>query len=194
MLTKEQNKIICSVGPGTSTGKLFRSIWLPALQSAQLSKNAGPPMRLKLLGEELVAFRDGNGQVGIVQSQCAHRLAPLFFGRVELQGIRCSYHGWLYDTSGQCLEIPSQPTSNVCKSVKIREQNPVQRLGQPEDCAALVCFLASTHSGFINGATIPIDGGRREYALRPVGHAAGSLRPDSENKDSHIIKLQGIST
>lgn len=77
---------------------------------------------------------------------------------------------------------------------QIREQNPVQRLGQPEDCAALVCFLASTHSGFINGATIPIDGGRREYALRPVGHAAGSIRPDSENKDSLINKIQGIST
>jgi phenylpropionate dioxygenase-like ring-hydroxylating dioxygenase large terminal subunit len=127
MLTKEQNQIICSVGPGTSTGKLFRSIWLPALQSAQLSKHAGPPVRLKLLGEELVAFRDGNGQVGIVQSQCAHRLAPLFFGRVEQQGIRCSYHGWLYDTSGQCLEIPSQPTSNVCKSVKIKAYQTIEK-------------------------------------------------------------------
>src|SRR5690606_34726959 len=113
------NQLLCSVGPGTATGRLFRSMWLPALLSSQLPQRAGPPVRLKLLGEELVAFRDGEGRVGIVQSQCAHRLAPLHLGRVEAQGIRCPYHGWLYDVSGQCLEIPSEPSSNVSRNMKI---------------------------------------------------------------------------
>ncbi len=120
MLSKENNLLLCSVGPGTPTGQLFRSMWLPAMLSSQLPDRAGPPVRLKLLGEELVAFRDGEGRVGIVQSQCAHRLAPLFLGRVEQQGIRCPYHGWLYDSTGQCLEIPSEPSGSVCRNMKIK--------------------------------------------------------------------------
>lgn len=120
MLTKENNQLLCSIGPGTPAGQMFRSIWLPALPSAQLPKNGGPPVRLKLLGEELVAFRDGEGQVGIVQSQCAHRLAPLYFGKVEAKGIRCPYHGWLYDKSGQCQQIPSDPSGKICKNMKIK--------------------------------------------------------------------------
>jgi nitrite reductase/ring-hydroxylating ferredoxin subunit len=100
---------------------MFRSIWLPALLSSQLPSPKAAPVRLKLLGEELVAFRDGSGQVGIVQSQCAHRLAPLFYGKVEQRGLRCSYHGWLYDTKGQCLEIPSDPTNaTLCRKMKLR--------------------------------------------------------------------------
>jgi phthalate 4,5-dioxygenase oxygenase subunit len=120
MLTKENNQILCSVGPGTPVGQLFRSLWLPALLSSQLPRPACPPVRIKLLGEELIAFRDGSGQVGITQSQCAHRLAPLFFGKVEQHGIRCAYHGWLYGRDGQCIEIPSEPNSNVCKNMKLK--------------------------------------------------------------------------
>ncbi len=121
MLTKKNNQLICSVGPGTPTGALFRSVWLPALLSSQLPGPACPPVRLKLLGEELIAFRDGNGQIGIVQAQCAHRLAPLYYGKVEKEGIRCSYHGFLYDHTGQCIEIPSEGgKSPLCKNVKLR--------------------------------------------------------------------------
>lgn len=127
MLSKENNLLLCSVGPGTAAGELFRSIWLPAILSSQLPKHSSPPVRLKLLGEELVAFRDGAGKVGIVQSKCAHRLAPLFFGRVEEQGIRCPYHGWLYDTGGQCIEIPSEPTGTVCKNMSIRAYQTIEK-------------------------------------------------------------------
>jgi phthalate 4,5-dioxygenase oxygenase subunit len=120
MFTQENNRILCSVGAGTPVGELFRSIWLPAIPSSQLPAPNGPPMRLKLLGEELVAFRDGTGQVGIVQANCAHRLAPLFFGKVEEAGIRCSYHGWLFDRGGHCLEIPSDPKGTVCRNMKLK--------------------------------------------------------------------------
>lgn len=127
MLSKENNLLLCSVGPGTPTGQLFRGIWLPALLSAQLSRSPATPVRLKLLGEELVAFRDGEGKVGIVQSQCAHRLAPLYFGRVEANGIRCPYHGWLYDHTGQCREIPSEPSGTVCKNMTIKGYRTVEK-------------------------------------------------------------------
>jgi phenylpropionate dioxygenase-like ring-hydroxylating dioxygenase large terminal subunit len=120
MLTPENNRILCGVGAGTPVGQLFRSLWLPALHSKQLPEPGGAPVRLRLLGEDLIAFRDGSGQVGITQSQCAHRLAPLFFGKVEEHGIRCAYHGWVFDRSGQCLEIPSDPAGKVCRNMKIK--------------------------------------------------------------------------
>lgn len=119
MLSQEKNQLLCSVGPGTPGGQLFRSIWLPALLSSQLPQPGGPPVRLKILGEELVAIRDGRGRVGIMQSRCAHRGAPLFFGRVEEEGIRCAYHGWLYDTQGQCLDMPSESNKNLCRNAKV---------------------------------------------------------------------------
>jgi len=78
-----------------------------------------PPVRLKLLGEELVAFRDGTGAVGIVQSRCAHRLAPLFFGRVEERGLRCAYHGWVFDPAGQCISIPAISNPDLWARMRI---------------------------------------------------------------------------
>lgn len=121
MLSKENNQLLCSVGPGTPAGEMFRSIWLPALLASQLPRPGCSPVRLKLLGEELVAFRAGNGEVGIVQARCAHRLAPLYYGKVENEGIRCAYHGWLFDGQGRCLEIPSEGgASPVCKNVGLR--------------------------------------------------------------------------
>lgn len=118
--------VLSDVGPGTKVGELFRSVWLPALLSAQLPKPRCAPVRLKLLDEELVAFRNGSGQVGIVQANCAHRLAPLFYGRVEEQGIRCAYHGWLYDRSGQCLEMQNEADKAVCSKVRIKSYTAVE--------------------------------------------------------------------
>lgn len=112
--------VLARVGPGSKVGALFRSVWLPALLSSQLPQAGGTPVRLKLLDEELVAFRNGKGEVGIVQANCAHRLAPLFYGKVEQEGIRCSYHGWLYDNTGQCLDMKNESTKSVCSRVKIK--------------------------------------------------------------------------
>lgn len=119
MLTKENNERLCRVGAGTPGNELFRSLWLPALLSSQLPVGSRTPVRLKLLGEDLIAFRDGSEQVGITQAHCLHRGAPLFFGKVEEQGIRCSYHGWLYARSGQCLELPSENNSSLCQKMRL---------------------------------------------------------------------------
>lgn len=106
MLNKETNELLCRVGPRTPMGNLFRRFWLPAVMSNELRKD-GAPLRLRILGEDLLAFRDSNGQVGIVEAYCSHRGAPLFFGRNEQCGIRCAYHGWKFNVGGECLQIPN---------------------------------------------------------------------------------------
>jgi phenylpropionate dioxygenase-like ring-hydroxylating dioxygenase large terminal subunit len=100
-------------------GTLMRRYWIPALFSHQLAEPDGPPVRVKLLGEELVAFRDTTGQVALIEEHCAHRGASLFFGRNEECGLRCVYHGWKYDVTGQCVDMPSEPIDSDFKR-KIR--------------------------------------------------------------------------
>jgi phthalate 4,5-dioxygenase oxygenase subunit len=108
-ITKEMNERLTLVGPGTPMGEVFRRYWLPACLSEELPERDGPPIRLRLLGEDLVGFRDSAGDIGVVDAYCAHRKAPLFFGRNEECGLRCVYHGWKYDTTGACVDMPSEP-------------------------------------------------------------------------------------
>jgi phenylpropionate dioxygenase-like ring-hydroxylating dioxygenase large terminal subunit len=100
-------RILTAVGPGTPMGNLFRRFWLPALLSEELPKADCPPIRIRILCEDLVAFRDSNGRIGIVDAYCPHRRAPLFFGRNEQCGLRCVYHGWKFDVNGECVDIPN---------------------------------------------------------------------------------------
>lgn len=109
MLRTDANETLSRVGKGTRMGELFRRFWLPALLTSEVAKPDCPPVRLKILGEDLVAFRDTRGRVGIVQAYCSHRLASLFFGRNEECGLRCIYHGWKFDVDGACLETPNVP-------------------------------------------------------------------------------------
>lgn len=90
-------------------GEVFRRYWIPAALSEELPEPDGAPIRVRLLGEDLVAFRDSSGEVGLVDAYCAHRKAPLFYGRNEECGLRCAYHGWKYDTQGNCVDMPSEP-------------------------------------------------------------------------------------
>lgn len=103
---RENSEIITRVGRGTPMGEALRRFWLPAFLSAEVLSD-GPPLRLRILGEDLVAFRDTTGRVGIVDAFCPHKRAPLFFGRNEKCGLRCVYHGWKFDVHGQCLDIPN---------------------------------------------------------------------------------------
>src|ERR687886_2685256 len=120
MLSRKDNEYITRVGPGTPGGKLFRRYWMPALLAEELPKNDCPPVRVKLLSERLVAFRDSRGRYGLVDEFCAHRGVSLWFARNEDCGLRCSYHGWKYDVTGQCVEVPSEPeASNFARKVKL---------------------------------------------------------------------------
>ena len=109
MLKKEDNDLLTRVGPGTPMGELFRRFWLPAALSEELRWPGGTPVRLRILGEDLLGFRDDAGELGIVSAYCSHRQAPLFFGRNENCALQCPYHGWRFDTKGNCIETPNAP-------------------------------------------------------------------------------------
>ncbi|PYN41532.1 MAG: hypothetical protein DME00_31580, partial [Candidatus Rokuibacteriota bacterium] len=119
MLSREDNELLCKVGPGTPTGALLRQYWIPALMSSELPERDGAPVRVRLLGENLIAFRVTSGKIGLIQNHCPHRGASLFFGRNEEEGLRCVYHGWKYSCEGHCVDMPSEPEESNFKS-KIR--------------------------------------------------------------------------
>ena len=130
MLTHERNKLLTETGPATPTGNLFRRYWIPVLLSREVAEPGGEPVRVKLLSESLLAFRDSNGTLGLIDEFCAHRRVSLWFGRNEEGGIRCPYHGWKYDVSGQCTEIPSEPkASGLCQKISLTSYPCVERGG-----------------------------------------------------------------
>ena len=108
-ITQELNKRLTEVGPGTPMGEVLRRYWIPACLSEEIPVADGAPVRVRLLGEDLVAFRDSANEIGLVEAYCAHRRAPLFYGRNEECGLRCVYHGWKFDTQGACVDMPSEP-------------------------------------------------------------------------------------
>ena len=109
MLTVEENELITKVGPGTPMGNLMREHWMPAFMTSELDMPDGSPLRIRLLGENLIAFRSTSGKIGLLAHNCPHRGASLYFGRNEGEGIRCIYHGWKFDVDGRCLDMPAEP-------------------------------------------------------------------------------------
>ncbi|HEX7891091.1 MAG TPA: Rieske 2Fe-2S domain-containing protein [Ramlibacter sp.] len=123
------SEMMTRVGPGTVMGDLMRRYWLPALASGEL-KPDGDPVRLMLLGEKLIAFRDSSGRVGVMDHRCPHRCASLFFGRNEHDGMRCVYHGWKFDVDGNCLDMPNVQNGDELKAkVKARAYKSAERAG-----------------------------------------------------------------
>jgi phenylpropionate dioxygenase-like ring-hydroxylating dioxygenase large terminal subunit len=120
MLKQELNELLTRTGPGTEMGELFRRYWIPALLAEELPEDGCPPVRVKLLSERMIAFRDSAGRYGLIDEFCAHRGVSLWFGNNETGGLRCAYHGWKYDVTGQCVEVPSEPAnSGFCAKVKL---------------------------------------------------------------------------
>ncbi len=109
MLSKEENEILTRVGPGTPMGEVLRRYWMPALLSWELPEPDCPPVRVRLLGEDLIAFKDTRGRIGLLDEFCAHRSTSLWLGRNEENGLRCVWHGWKYDVTGQCVEQLNEP-------------------------------------------------------------------------------------
>jgi phthalate 4,5-dioxygenase len=129
MLKQEDNELITRVGPGTPMGSLMREYWLPAMLSSELPQPDSDPLRVLLLGEQLIGFRDSNGKVGLIHNHCPHRGASLFFGRNEEAGIRCVYHGWKFDTEGHCIDMPNEPAESDFKSKVKAVAYPCQERG-----------------------------------------------------------------
>src|SRR5258707_3631901 len=121
MLRTEINELLTQSGPGTPMGQFFRRYWQPALLAEELPGDNCPPVRVKLLSERLIAFRDSTGRYGLMDEFCAHRGVSLWFARNEECGLRCPYHGWKYDVSGQCIDVPSEPeASGFAHKIKLK--------------------------------------------------------------------------
>src|SRR5450755_659110 len=150
MTSAADNKLMTQIGPGTPAGELLRQYWQPAALSEQL-ESARPIVPLTLLGEELVLFREANGRLGLMDRRCPHRGADLCYGRLEHGGLRCAFHGWLFDATGQCLETPAEPKeSQLCKGIKQRAYPVVEKSGilwawlgegEPPAFAEIDCFV-----------------------------------------------------
>jgi phthalate 4,5-dioxygenase oxygenase subunit len=160
MLTYEQNELVTRTGPATPMGKFLRRYWIPILLAEELPKNECPPVRVKLLSERLLAWRDSRGRYALIDEFCAHRGVSLWFGRNEEDGLRCPYHGWKYDYTGQCVEVPSEPPeSGFCQRIKLKSYPLVESggilwayMGPPEAEPKLPAFewteVPATHRYF----------------------------------------------
>ncbi|MGZ8345569.1 MAG: Rieske 2Fe-2S domain-containing protein [Allosphingosinicella sp.] len=133
-MREEQNRLLTEIGPGTPAGRLFRQYWQPVALLAELERRN--PLPVGILGEKLCLFRDGSGNTGLIDDRCAHRGTSLSAGdphiqasgRIDRRGLRCCYHGWLYDTTGQCLDQPAEPDGGFAHKIKISAY-PIQHFG-----------------------------------------------------------------
>ncbi|GAA4499420.1 aromatic ring-hydroxylating dioxygenase subunit alpha [Gluconacetobacter tumulicola] len=151
MLSAAQNDLITRITPGKPAGNLLRRYWQPAALAVEL-EGARPIRPVRLLGQDLVLFRDEAGQLGLLDRDCPHRNADLAFGRLEDGGLRCPFHGWLFDRNGHCLQTPAEPKgSRLCKNIRQKSYPVVERSGiifaylgegEPPEFPALDCFLA----------------------------------------------------
>jgi phenylpropionate dioxygenase-like ring-hydroxylating dioxygenase large terminal subunit len=129
MLRSDENDYVTRVGPGTPMGELMRQYWVPAMLSSELPRPDCPPVRVMLLGEKLIGFRDTQGHVGLLDNFCPHRGASLFFGRSDECGLRCVYHGWKFDVEGRCVDMPSEPPDSTFKNKVRARAYPCQERG-----------------------------------------------------------------
>ncbi len=156
MFTTEDNELLTRSGQGTPMGELLRRYWIPMMMCSELAEPDGPPVRMPLLGERLLAFRDSEGRVGLIDEFCAHRRVSLYFGRNEQGGLRCTYHGWKYDVDGRCTEVPSEAGTGFCERIKLKAYPCIERGGviwtymgppelKPEPPAFEWCDLPASH-------------------------------------------------
>ena len=130
MLSRADNQLITQVGPGTPMGEVFRRYWLPAMLSTELPEPDCAPAKVRLLGEDLVAFRATSGKVGVIETWCPHRNANLYWGRTEEEGLRCIYHGWKFAADGQCVDMPNEPpTSRFAEKIRVKAYQAEDRGG-----------------------------------------------------------------
>jgi phthalate 4,5-dioxygenase oxygenase subunit len=145
MLSQQENEMLTRVGRGTPMGELMRHYWIPAAYAHQIAKPDGPPIRVRLMGENLVLFRDTGNRIGLIDERCPHRTASMFFGRNEESGLRCVYHGLKFDVDGNCVDIPCLPQAsdvqrrNLLSQLKIKAYPCIERgdvvwtyMGPPE--------------------------------------------------------------
>ena len=203
MLSRQDNELLTQVGPGTPMGDTMRRYWVPALLAWELPEPDCPPVRVKLLGEDLIAFRDTQGRIGLLDEFCPHRRVSLFFGRNEECGLRCVYHGWKFDADGRCVDQMNEPESFAHK-VHITSYPTVEAggivwayMGPADLRPALPLFgwtqLPATHrhvskviqeTSYLQGVEGGIDTSHAPILHRT--HGADSKRPGFKMKDPFV--------
>ena len=204
MMSQEQNDLITRIGPGTPAGKLMRLYWQPVALIEELPAER-PVKPVRLLGEEFVLVRDKGGRYGLLDRHCPHRGADLAFGRLENGGLRCAFHGWLFDVSGKCLETPAEPkSSRLCEGIRQRafpvaEKNGILFAylggGEPPAFPELDCFVApDTHTFAFKGLIECNWLQALEVGIDP-SHASFLHRffQDEDTKDSYGKQFRGVS-
>ncbi|MEM7253338.1 MAG: Rieske 2Fe-2S domain-containing protein [Pseudomonadota bacterium] len=159
MLTREDNELLTRTDPGTGMGEFFRRFWQPVALSRELAEPDCPPIRVTVMGEELVAFRDTRGRVGLVDARCPHRGAHLFYGRNEECGLRCVYHGWKFDVQGRAVDLPNVPPGARYHDEMRIKAYPTQEFGD----------LVWAYMGSLSRETVPALP-ELEFALLPPSH------------------------
>jgi phenylpropionate dioxygenase-like ring-hydroxylating dioxygenase large terminal subunit len=183
LLTREDNELLARVGPGTVMGNLFREYWHPFLLPNELEAD-GPPLRIRLLGEDLIAFRDTSGRVGLIGDNCSHRGASMFFGRNEEDGLRCVYHGWKYDVNGRCVDMPNEPPESNFKDRIVHRAYPCVEHGG----------VVWTYMGHRTPPPLPqiewtMLPAEQRYAAKRVQHCNWAQALEGEIDQSHVSFL-----
>jgi phthalate 4,5-dioxygenase oxygenase subunit len=150
-MEKEMAQTLVHTGAGTPMGALLRRYWVPILLSEEIAESDGPQVRVQILGEKLLAFRDSGGRPGLIDEFCAHRGTSLFFGRNEENGIRCAYHGLKYNRDGECVDVPSGGAANsqICMRMALKAYPCIERagmvwayMGAPEKKSSILMSLS----------------------------------------------------
>ena len=195
MVTQAENETMTRVGPGTPCGTLLRNYWMPIGPASELTAEK-PKKRIRIMGENLVLFRDGSGQIGLVDEQCRHRRTSLYYGFVEDDGIRCPYHGWKFNASGRCIEQPFEPNPKSPKPEAAQKSYPVQQLG-----GILFTYMGVGEPPLLpRWETLVRHDGLRQISVLPI-HKCNWLQCQENSVDpthtyylhGHTLKLQGFN-
>jgi 5,5'-dehydrodivanillate O-demethylase oxygenase subunit len=192
MLSKEENRLLTEVGPGTPCGEVLRRYWMPVCPAAELTAET-PKKRMRLLGEDLVLFRDGKGRLGLVAEQCPHRRISLYHGFVEDDGLRCAYHGWKFAVDGTCIEQPFERATEASRAAACQKSYPVQQLA-----GILFAYLGPLPAPLLpRWETLVRTDGTRKISVLPL-HRNNWLQAQENSVDpvhtyylhSHMFKMQ----
>jgi phthalate 4,5-dioxygenase oxygenase subunit len=187
VLSPADNELLTRIGPGTPMGALLRQYWIPVLFPEELSSD-GAPQRVRLLGEDLIAFRDSDGRPGLIQNNCPHRGASLFFGRNEESGLRCVYHGWKFDVTGACVDMPNEPAESDFKMRVRARAYPSQEWG-----GVVWAYMGERSAPpplpLLEWATLPAE--QRRFPWRAIRQCNWAQALEGDMDTSHAYFLHG---
>ena len=188
MLTEKQNDLVTQTGPGTPGGELLRSYWHPIATDDEIPPG-GDPMPIDILSEELVLFRDPGDRLGLIGRHCAHRGTDLSYGRIEDGGLRCLYHGWLFDIEGKCIDQPAEPEDKkFCHKVR-QTSYPVQQKG-----GVIWCYMGKGEAPLIPDFDYLTAPEENRMAFRVVQHSNWLQGLESSTDPAHTSYLHRLST